>query len=76
MMARGLVGNLKSKQYEENCKEYDEIIKMFAELGSGKMSRIDVLNNITSMVHNGLLEKLDNLVTDIKLYEEFGGLFM
>lgn len=76
MRPGGLVGSFQAKEYEENCKQYDEIIKMFAELGSGKMDRQDVLNNITNMINNGLLIKLEDLVTDITNYELYGGLYL
>lgn len=56
--------------YERNCEIYDEIIKMFAELGSGKLERRDVLNNIKTMVENGLIEQLENVVDEIEFYED------
>ena len=49
---------------------------MFKELGSGTLDREDVVKNIITMVHGGLLDKLDEIVNRIKLYEEFGGLYL
>lgn len=74
MIGYSLVGKLKAEEYEKNCKEYDEIINMFKELGSGKLDRQDVVNNITNMINNGLLDKLTELVDEIESYETYGGL--
>lgn len=74
MIGYSLVGKLKSEEYEKNCKEYDEIINMFKELGSGKLDRQDVVNNVTNMINNGLLDKLTDLVDEIESYEKYGGL--
>ena len=76
MLGYSLVSEEKAEQYKKDCEEYDEIIKMFKELGSGTLDREDVVKNIITMVHGGLLDKLDELVDRIKLYEEFGGLYL
>ena len=75
MLGYSLVSDKAAERYEKNCEEYDQIINMFKELGSGQLSRTDVLKNITTMVHGGLLDKLDELVSKIELYEETGGLY-
>lgn len=59
------------KRYEKHCEKYDEVIEMFKELGSGSLDRRDVLNNIKSMVENGLIEKLETTIEQIELYEEW-----
>lgn len=76
MLPCGLVSDYKAKKYENDCKEFDEIIKMFRELGTGNLDRRDVANNITEMVKNGLLDKINELVDDIESYEEYGGLYI
>lgn len=69
MLATPLRGLNNLKKYEEDCEKYNEIIKMFAELGSGKLDRRDVLSNIKSMINNGLIEKLEDVIEDIEMYE-------
>lgn len=69
MLATPLRGLNNLKKYEEDCEKYNEIIKMFSELGSGKLDRRDVLSNIKSMIDNGLIEKLEDVIEDIEMYE-------
>lgn len=69
MLARCLVGEMERQKYEQNCEEYDDIINMFKELGSGKLERRDVLNNVKTMIANGLVLKLENIIDDIEDYE-------
>ncbi|HBJ1650410.1 TPA: hypothetical protein LA460_000314 [Clostridium botulinum] len=72
MTSIGLISIIKEEEYEKNCERYDEIIQMFKELGTGKLERRDVLNNITNMINNDLINKLENLVDDIEYYEDGG----
>lgn len=65
---RGL-GNL--KKYEKDCEDYNDIIEMFKELGSGTLERRIVLKNIKTMIANGLVDKLETIIDDIELYEEW-----
>lgn len=71
MMAWCLVGETEAKKYRQNCEKYDQIINMFKELGSGKLERRDVLNNIKTMTENGLVDKLEDIVDDIEDYERW-----
>lgn len=57
------------EKYEKDCDKYNEIIEMFAELGSGKLERRDVLKNIKNMINNGLVEELETTIENIELYE-------
>lgn len=57
------------EKYEKDCDKYNEIIEMFAELGSGKLERRDVLKNIKNMIKNGLVEELETTIENIELYE-------
>lgn len=59
------------ERYEKDCDKYDEIIGMFAELGSGKLERRDVLNNIKNMIKNGLVEELETTIERIEMYESY-----
>ena len=59
------------ERYQKDCDNYNEIIEMFAELGSGKLERRDVLNNIKNMIKNGLVEELETTIENIELYESW-----
>lgn len=59
------------ERYEKDCDKYNEIIEMFAELGSGKLERRDVLNNIKNMIKNGLVEELETTIEQIEMYESY-----
>lgn len=61
------IGN--SYRYEKDCEEYAGIIEMFKELGSGNLDRRDVLNNIKTMYENGIIEKLEDIIMKIEMYE-------
>jgi len=69
MMATFLVGEIEGQIYKQNCEEYDDIINMFKELGTGKLDRRYVLDNVKNIVKNGLVEKIEDLVDDIEYYE-------
>lgn len=59
------------ERYEKDCDKYNEIIEMFAELGSGKLERRDVLKNIKNMIKNGLVQELETIIENIELYESW-----
>lgn len=59
------------EKYEKDCDDYNKIIEMFAELGSGKLERRIVLNNIKTMIDNGLVDKLETIIEKIELYEQW-----
>ena len=59
------------ERYQKDCDNYNKIIEMFAELGSGKLERRDVLNNIKNMIKNGLVEELETTIENIELYESW-----
>lgn len=59
------------EKYEKDCDDYSKILEMFSELGSGKLERRLVLKNIKSMIENGLIEKLEDIIEKIELYEQW-----
>ena len=59
------------EKYEKDCDDYSKILEMLSELGSGKLERRLVLKNIKSMIENGLIEKLEDIIEKIELYEQW-----
>lgn len=71
MLPFPMTGVSELHNYEKKCAEYDDIVKMFAELGSGKLDRRDVLKNVQTMIDNGLVQKLEDLIEYIENYESW-----
>lgn len=71
MLPLSMKGLLSLEKYEKSCDEYNNIINMFGELGSGNLERRDVLNNIKNMINNGLVEHLEHTIENIELYEDW-----
>lgn len=59
------------KIYNYNCEKYNEIIETFKELGSGELSKNEVLNKVELLVNNGLIERLKHTIKNIEIYEKW-----